>query len=237
MRGGTNVKTRIGVLVVRNETRLFADVLAEALKRETELRLLSPPLTVEAALGFCLEHHPDVVVIEATELPAGSLHRLVRPIRGACDAAPVVLIADEKIDDAFLVAGLEAGAAGILDASSRIQEVLKAVRAAAAGKRIFDEKRLASAVEGAARSREDERERAALLGLLSDREREVLSYLVRGLRNSEIAERLAISPRTVEKHVHHILRKLDVGSRLAAVALAWEMGELTHELMRGTAYA
>jgi RNA polymerase sigma factor (sigma-70 family) len=237
MRGGTNGngKARIGVLVVRNETRLFADALAEALKRETELRLLSPPLTAEAALEFCRRHHPDVVVIEATELPAASLRSLVRPIRGACDAAPVVLVADERIDDAFFVAGLEAGASGILDASSRIQEVLKAVRAAAAGQRIVDTQRLASAVEGAARSREYERKRTELIGLLSDREREVLSLLVQGLRNSEIAELLGISPRTVEKHVHHILGKLEVGSRLAAAALALELGEVTHEVMRGTA--
>jgi DNA-binding NarL/FixJ family response regulator len=235
VRGGTNGKARIGVLVVRNQTRLFADVLAEALKRETELRLLSPPLTFEAALEFCRQHHPDVVVIEATELPAASLRPLVRPIRGACDAAPVLLVADETIDDEFFVAGLEAGASGILDASSRIQEVVKAVRAAAAGQRIVDTQRLANAVEGAARSRENERKRTERLGLLSDREREVLSFLVRGLRNSEIAERLTISPRTVEKHVHHILGKLEVNSRLAAAALALELGEVSHEVMRGTA--
>jgi DNA-binding NarL/FixJ family response regulator len=234
VRGGTSGKTHIGVLVVRSETRLFADALAEALEREEELHLLSPPLTVDAALEFCRHHHPDVVVIEVTELPATSLHPIVRPIRGACDASPVVLVADEKIDDAFFVAGLETGAAGILDASARIQEVLEAVHAAAAGKRIVDLKRLADSVEGAAQSREHERARTELVGLLSDREREVLALLIRGLRNSEIAERLAISPRTVEKHVHHILRKLDVGSRLAAVALASEMGELTHDLMRGT---
>jgi RNA polymerase sigma factor (sigma-70 family) len=234
VRGGTNGKSRIGVLVVRKQTRLFGDALAEALKREAELHLLSPPLTPDAALDFCRRHRPDVVVIEATELPAASLRRLVRPIRGACDAAPVVLVADETIDDAFFVAGLEAGAAGILDASSRMQDVLKAVRAAAAGHRIVDTQRLANAVEGAARSRENERKRTELIGLLSEREREVLSLLVEGLRNSEIAERLAISPRTVEKHVHHILGKLDVRSRLAAAALALELGEATHEDMSGT---
>jgi RNA polymerase sigma factor (sigma-70 family) len=235
VRGGTNGKTRIGVLVVRNEARLFADALAAALKRETELRLLSPPLTAEAALEFCRQHRPDVVVIDATELLAASLRPLVRPIRSACDAAPVVLVADEKIDDAFFVAGLEAGASGILDASSRIQDVLKAVRAAAAGERIVDTKRLANAIEGAARSREHERKRTDLIGLLSEREREVLSLRVHGLRNSAIAERLGISPRTVEKHVHHILQKLDVNSRLAAVSLALELGEVAHEPMRGTA--
>jgi DNA-binding NarL/FixJ family response regulator len=235
VRGGSHRDVPIGVLIVRNETRLFADVLAEALKRETKLRLLSPPLKAEAALEFCRQHHPDVVVIEATELPAASLRTLVRPIRGACDAAPVLLVADERVDDALFVAGLEAGASGILDASSRIQEVVEAVRAAAAGRRIVDAQRLANAVEGAARSRENERKRTELIGVLSERERDVLSFLVEGLRNSEIAERLAISPRTVEKHVHHILRKLDVRSRLAAAALARELGESMHEDMRGTA--
>jgi DNA-binding NarL/FixJ family response regulator len=122
-----------------------------------------------------------------------------------------------------------------VDASAGIHEVLNAVRAAAAGKRLVDPQRLMDAIEASARSREQERRRTELVGLLSDREREVLSELVRGLRNSEIAERLTISPRTVEKHVHHILTKLQVRSRLAAVALASEMGELTYEPMRGTA--
>lgn len=235
MRDGTNGKTRIGVVVIRNANKLFSDVLAEALKGEPSVRLLSAPLSAEAALEFCRQERPDVVLIEATEAPAGSLRALVRPIRGACDAAPVVLVADEMIDDSFLVAGLEAGASAIVDASAGVDEVLKTVRAAAEGKRLVDPQRLVAAVEAAAHVRERERKRVELVGLLSDREREVLAQLGRGLRNSEIAAHLSISPRTVEKHVHHILRKLDVGSRLAAVALASELGEFTYQLMSGTA--
>jgi len=232
---GSNGKRRIGVLVVRNETRLFSDVLAQALKREPSIRLLAPPLRTDAAVAFCLEDQPDVIVIEATDSPASSLRSLVGPLRGACHAAPVVLLADEVVDDTFLVAGLEAGASGIVDASAGIPQVMRAVRAAAEGKRLFDAERLVTAIESAARSRERERKRHELVGLLSDREREVLAHLTRGLRNSEIAERLSISPRTVEKHVHHILRKLQVGSRLAAVALASELDGVTYEPMRGTA--
>jgi RNA polymerase sigma factor (sigma-70 family) len=235
MRGGRNGRSHIGVLLVRNDTLLFADVLARALKADLALRLLSPPLTPEAAPAFCRGHRPDVVLIEVTELPADSLRDVVRPIRGACDAAPVVLVADETIDDAFLVAALEAGASGIVDATGGIDEVLKAVRAAALGKRLVDGTRLATAVERAARARERERKRTELLGLLSEREREVLAEVAHGLRNSEIAERLSISPRTVEKHVHHILAKLQVRSRIAAVALAREMGDSAYRPMRGTA--
>jgi RNA polymerase sigma factor (sigma-70 family) len=235
MRSGSNGGSgRLGVLLVRNGSRLFTEMLAQALRSDPKLRLLSRPLTPEAAPAFCLDQRPDVVLIEATEAPAGSLRDLVQPIRGACDAAPVVLVADEMIDDSFLVAGLEAGASGIVDASGGITEVIKAVRAAAEGKRLVDPARLAAAIETAASAREQERRRTELLGLLSEREREVLANLVRGLRNSEIAERLSISPRTVEKHVHQILRKLEVGSRLAAVALLSELGEFTHEAMRGS---
>ena len=235
MRGGPNGEGRVGVLLVRNGTRLFTEVLAEALKADPHLRLLTSPVTPEAAPAFCRKRRPDVVLIDATEAHAGSLRDLVRPIRGACDAAPVVLVADEVIDDFFLVAGLEAGASGIVDASSGIHEVINAVLVAAQGKRLVDPARLAIAVETAALTREHERRRTELLGLLSDREHEVLGLLARGLRNSEIAEQLMISPRTVEKHVHHILGKLQVGSRLAAVAVTSEIGELAHEPMRGTA--
>ena len=175
-----------------------------------------------------------MVVVEATQAPTAVLSDLVRPIRDAFEAAAVVLVVDEVIDDAFLVAGLEAGAAGIVDASAGMGEVVEAVRAAAEGKRVVDSTRLATAVEAAARARESERKRVDLLELLSDREREVLGYLTRGKRNSEIAQELSISPRTVENHVHHILDKLEVGSRLAAVALATEMGGPTHPEVRGT---
>jgi DNA-binding NarL/FixJ family response regulator len=175
-----------------------------------------------------------VVVVEATQAPTAGLRDLVRPIRDAFDAAAVVLLLDEVIDDAFLVAGPEAGAAAIVDASAGMGEVIEAVRAAAEGERLIDSTRLATAVEAAARARESEGKRVDLLGLLSDREREVLSCLTRGKRNSEIAQELSISPRTVENHVHHILDKLEVGSRLAAVALATEMGGLTHPEMHGT---
>src|SRR5688572_14861818 len=59
-------RTRINVLVVRNETPLFTAVLAQALDSEAALRLLSRPLSVDAALEFCSGHHPGVVLLEAT---------------------------------------------------------------------------------------------------------------------------------------------------------------------------
>ena len=224
----------VGVIVVRNDTPLFSEILCEVLKAEADIRLLSHPLRLDEAIDFCGGRRPDVILVEATYAPPGALRSVVPPIKAAC-AAPVVLVADKKTDDVFLVAGVESGASGIVDSSGGIGEVLRAVRAAAAGERIVDPNRLAEAVERAASLRERERNRADRLGLLSDREREILAELARGLRNSDIAERLMISPRTVEKHVHHILAKLQVSSRLAAVARALETRESEYGAMRETA--
>jgi two-component system, NarL family, response regulator LiaR len=55
---------------------------------------------------------------------------------------------------------------------------------------------------------------------LTERERAVLALMIEGMNNTEIAERLVVSPSTIKSHVSHILRKLDVASRTEAVAIA-----------------
>ncbi|HTU69482.1 MAG TPA: response regulator transcription factor [Candidatus Baltobacteraceae bacterium] len=59
---------------------------------------------------------------------------------------------------------------------------------------------------------------------LTAREREILALLVDGLTNKEIAQRLVLSPRTVETHVERVLGKLQVGSRSRAIAMAIRLG-------------
>jgi RNA polymerase sigma factor (sigma-70 family) len=235
MRGGSDEAVAVGVIIVRNETPLFSDVLAKALSADPAVRLLTAPVAPRTAPGICRRYRPDVVVVEATQARTAELRSIVETIRSAPNGAAIVIVVDEVIGDEFLVAGLEAGAAGVVDASAAIGDVVDAVRRAAEGKRIVDSTRLAGALEATARTRERERRRVQLLGLLSDREREVLGCLSHGLSNAEIAQDLSISPRTVEKHVHNILAKLEVGSRLAAVTLTTEMGDVAHPEMRGTA--
>jgi DNA-binding NarL/FixJ family response regulator len=147
----------------------------------------------------------------------------------------VILLADSEVDDSFLVASVEAGASGILDGKAGVEEVVGAVRAAAAGHHIVDVDRFITAVEATARAREVKRDREARTDQLTDRERDVLTCLARAMSNADIADRLSISPRTVDKHVQHILQKLGVKSRLAAAILASRMGDLANEEMRGTA--
>jgi DNA-binding NarL/FixJ family response regulator len=217
-----NGKSRVAILIVRNETPLFTDALEKALRGEPSIRLLSKPLGLGAVLEFCRRNQPDVVLIEATREAPTTVRGSVTSIAAACDGAPAVLVANQEIDDQLFMAGVEAGAFAILDGSAGVREVVRAVHTAAARERTIDPNRLTKAVQAVARSREIERHRLDRMALLTPREREVLGCLVEGLRNSDIAKRLDISHRTVEKHVHQILHKLAVTSRLGAAVLAAE---------------
>jgi DNA-binding NarL/FixJ family response regulator len=228
-------QTTVGVLVIRSETLLFSDALARAIDSEPSVHLLSRPVTLREALEFCREQRPEVVLLEASEMPEGSVRGSLRSLVRACDGAPVILLADSEVDDSFLVASVEAGASGVLDGKAGIEEVVGAVRAAAAGHHVVDVDRFISAVEVTARAREVKRDREERTDQLTDRERDVLTCLARAMSNSDIADLLSISPRTVDKHVQHILQKLGVNSRLAAGILASRMGDLTNDEMRGTA--
>ncbi len=121
---------------------------------------------------------------------------------------------------------MEAGASGIVDGTARIGEVVGAVQAAAAGHRVVDQDRFVTAVEVTARARELKRERAERASQLTRRERDVMGYLGQAMSNADIADRLSISPRTVDKHVQHLIRKLGVKSRLGVAILASRMGDL-----------
>ena len=233
MRG--KAQRRIGVLLVRNETRLFMDVLARAFASESRVVLVSQPLGVNEALEFCRRHHPDVILLEVTETSGVSVSPLMTSIMGACSGSPVILVSDDFVDDSFLVAGVEAGAFSIVDAMVGIKEVFRAVREAAAGRKLVDPDRFLDAVEATARARQEERDWIDSSRQLTEREREVLGCLTEGLPNSEIAIRLSISPRTVDKHVEHILQKLEARSRLHAAAIAARMEDLANHSIRGIA--
>jgi DNA-binding NarL/FixJ family response regulator len=225
----------IGVLLVRNETLLFTDALAKAMDSEPSVRLISKPLSLDEALELCREQRPEVVLLEASEMSEGSVGGLVRTLAQACDEVPVILLADSEVDDSFLVAGMEAGARGIVDGTARIEEVVGAVQAAAAGHRVVDQDRFVTAVEVTARARERKRDRAERTSQLTQRERDVMGFLGQAMSNADIADRLSISPRTVDKHVQHIIRKLGVKSRLGVAILASRMGESTEDDALGTA--
>ncbi|WP_281174241.1 LuxR C-terminal-related transcriptional regulator [Hamadaea tsunoensis] len=183
---------------------------------------------------------PDVLLIEAY-LPRRDATAVAREIRDArLPVRTLVLIPDpgpaatgpaagaeagagSGIDAEPALAALRSGASGLLAQDAPPEEIIAAVRAVAAGhaavsppllRRLLD---LLAAVPPATAARTD-------LGMLTDREREVLVQVARGLSNAEIAQALTVSETTVKTHVGHVLTKLRLRDRVQAVVLAYESG-------------
>jgi len=128
--------------------------------------------------------------------------------------------------DEYVYEALRAGASGFLLKDARPRELLHAIEVVAAGDALIAPRITRRLIAEFAARREPGQAPAALADL-TDREREILGLVARGLSNAEIAGRLVISPLTAKTHVSNILRKLDCRDRAALVALAYETGLIT----------
>ncbi len=140
------------------------------------------------------------------------------------EAAPethiVMLTVSENAED--LLDSLRAGASGYLLKNIQTETLLDSIRRAADGDSVVSVQMTGKLVRGLQAAREAPAE--AEKDTLSPREREILSHLARGSSNKEIARNLRVAESTVKIHVQHILRKLNLSSRVQAAVYAIERG-------------
>jgi DNA-binding NarL/FixJ family response regulator len=135
----------------------------------------------------------------------------------------VVILTTFDVDD-YLFEALQAGASGFLLKDAEPEELIRAVRVAAAGDALLSPsvtRRLIADYSSRPRYRPLS---SAGLDVLTEREREVMSLVARGLSNEEIAHRLVVSPLTAKTHVSRILAKFGARDRGQLVMLAYELG-------------
>ncbi|KPC60611.1 response regulator [Streptomyces chattanoogensis] len=142
----------------------------------------------------------------------------------------VVILTTFEVDD-YVVQSLRAGASGFLGKGAEPDDMLGAIRIAAAGEALLSPvatKGLIAKFLAQGGSSEDEdgpgSRGAERLGTLTGREREVLTLVAGGLSNDEIAERLEVSPLTVKTHVNRAMAKLGARDRAQLVVIAYESG-------------
>jgi DNA-binding NarL/FixJ family response regulator len=164
--------------------------------------------------------HPDVVLMDV-RMPNLDGLEATRRINADAGAPKVVILTTFDLDE-YVFASLRAGASGFLLKDAPADELVRAVRVAVAGDAL-----LAPSVTRRLIARfahRDAAEVATNLDGLTEREREVLLLIARGLSNAEIATRLFLSETTVKTHVAHLLDKLELRDRVQAVVLAYEAG-------------
>ncbi len=169
---------------------------------------------VEAAAALA----PDVVVMDLL-MPVLDGIGAIAEIRAA-DPDIEVIALTSFVEEDRVIAAIEAGASGFLLKDADADDLAAAIRAAAAGEMYLD-----PAIAGivARRLRDGDAARAMApdeLATLTDRERDVLAALARGLSNRDIAAELGITERTARTHVSNILAKLGLSSRTQAALLA-----------------
>ncbi len=125
--------------------------------------------------------------------------------------------------DEYIYTALRAGASGFLLKDTPRRELLHAIEVVAAGDALIAPKITRRLIAEFA-ARRDPHAPLPALAELTDRERDVLLLVARGLSNDEIAGRLVISPLTAKSHVRNVLRKLDCHDRAGLVAIAYESG-------------
>jgi DNA-binding NarL/FixJ family response regulator len=129
--------------------------------------------------------------------------------------------------DEYVYQALRAGASGFLLKDTPPADLLAAIRVVAAGDALLAPRVTRRLIEEFARRPEPAAVAPAALAALTDREREVLALVARGLSNAEIAERLYVSAATSKTHVSRVLAKLRARDRAQLVMLAYETGLVT----------
>ncbi|MEV0592629.1 response regulator transcription factor [Nonomuraea cavernae] len=168
------------------------------------------------------EHRPDVVLMDI-RMPGVDGLTATERLR-ATKAPPEVLVLTTFHADAQVLRALRAGAAGFLLKDIPPAELVGAIRKVAAGEPILSpvvtRQLIAHVSEGGAGSRADRAR--ALLGRLSEREREVALAVGRGRSNAEIAGELFMSVATVKAHVSRVLTKLTLNNRVQIALLVYD---------------
>ncbi|MGW2252732.1 response regulator [Kitasatospora sp. NPDC001660] len=188
----------------------------------------------EEAVALVERHHPDVVLMDL-RMPRVDGVEATRRIRAAHPETEVVVLTTYADDDSLFPA-LQAGARGYLTKDAGGEEIVRAiadVRSGAAGlspqvqlrllERLSEAPKASPAAPGPAPAQPAART-AELPDGLTAREAEVLALIAEGLSNTEIAQRLFVSPATVKTHINNLFAKTAVRDRAQAVAYAFRHG-------------
>jgi DNA-binding NarL/FixJ family response regulator len=186
------------------------------------VRVVAQSANAEDAERLVAALDPDVVVSDVRLRGSLSGLDLCRRLVERDPARKVVLLSAYD-DEQYLFQALRAGAAGYLLKWVDGQDLVRHLERAAEGETVVDPTMAGRAISSAARLQAGEFWPGARLGL-TQRESEVLAYLVAGLSNRAIAAKLVLGEETVKSHVRSIYRKLEVGDRTGAVATALREG-------------
>jgi DNA-binding NarL/FixJ family response regulator len=209
---------RILVLVIE-DNRLVREGLTALLDAQPDFKVVAAAEGASAGLLHVRATKPHVVLVDAT-LGSHDSHRLVETVKKEAPQSKVIVM-DLLPAQEDVIAFIKAGASGFIVKDATIDDFVRTIRSVAEGTDVVPAaltKTLLSHIvdEAVARSTTAVLEAVQM----TKREREITALIAEGLSNKEIAQRLNIATYTVKSHVHNILEKLALHSRLQISAHA-----------------
>ena len=209
----------IRVLLVDDQPLVRAG-LRTLLEDEADIAVVGDATNGEEAVAADAALSPDVVLMDV-RMPVVDGIEATRRITTHGSAARIVILTTFDLDE-YVFRALRAGASGFMLKDATGDDIIRAVRVAASGDALLAPSVTRRLIERF--SDQTATADAEQLRSLTERERQVLLLVARGLSNHEIATHLFLGETTVKTHVAHILDKLELRDRVQAVVLAYEVG-------------
>lgn len=215
-------------VIIADDQALIRAAVGDLLSASPDVEVVAQARNGKEARDLALEHRPDVVLMDIRMPEVDGIAATSLICADPKLDATRILILTTFEDDEYVVAALRAGASGFIGKGSEPEDIVTAVRAIHQGDALLSSaatrgligKYFAAGQERATRDQSP-------IEHLTEREREVLELVGKGMPNDELATHLFISPHTAKTHVKRIMMKLGSHDRAQLVIVAYETGLVT----------
>ena len=210
-------------VLIADDDALVRGGMSMIIESTDDITIIGEAASGTEAIEIATRAQPDIVLMDI-QMPGLDGIEATRTILEQPDTQTRVVVVTTFELDKYVFEAIRAGASGYLLKRSRPEELLEGIRIVAAGEALLSPSITRRLVEEFADQHVVDPTTTPNLDTLTDREREVLVCVARGLSNAEIADEMHISESTAKTHLKRVLMKLDLRDRVNAVVFAYEAG-------------